>query len=128
MWLFNFFLVGRTLKQELQGKQTNDISDQGEFDHHTFLHHQAVLHILLLPCFPPISSSSLSFFYSLSFSFSGKYQNCHLVLKSSLWFFLVLILVLFSSVFGCLVIFQNRLKEDEQDEDEEEKKEDADDE
>ena len=30
----------------------------------------------------------------------GKYQNCHLVLKGSVWFFLVLFLVLFSSVFG----------------------------
>ena len=37
---------------------------------------------------------------------SGKYQNCHLVLKGSSWFFLVLILVLFSSVFGSLVLFQ----------------------
>ena len=35
----------------------------------------------------------------------GKYQNCHLVLKGSFWFFLVLFLVLFSSVFGSLVIF-----------------------
>ena len=36
----------------------------------------------------------------------GKYQNCHLVLKGSFWFFLVLFLVLFSSVFGSLVLFQ----------------------
>ena len=30
----------------------------------------------------------------------GKYQNCHLVLKGSFWFFFVLFLVLFISVFG----------------------------
>ena len=36
----------------------------------------------------------------------GKYQNCHLVLKGSFWFFLVLFLVLFSSAFGSLVLFQ----------------------
>ena len=36
----------------------------------------------------------------------GKYQNCHLVLKGSFWFFLVLLLVLFSSAFGSLVLFQ----------------------
>ena len=36
----------------------------------------------------------------------GKYQNCHLVLKGSFWFFLVFFLVLFSSVFGSLVLFQ----------------------
>ena len=34
------------------------------------------------------------------------YQNCQLVLKGSFWFFLVLFLVLFSSVFGSLVLFQ----------------------
>ena len=32
-------------------------------------------------------------------TFVGKYQNCHLVLKGSSWFFLVLILVFFSSFF-----------------------------
>ena len=35
----------------------------------------------------------------------GKYENCHLVLKGSFWFFLVLFLVLFSSYFGSLVLF-----------------------
>ena len=35
----------------------------------------------------------------------GKYQNCHLVLQGSFWFFLILFLVLFSSVFGSLVFF-----------------------
>ena len=38
--------------------------------------------------------------------FSGKYQNCHLVLKGSFWFFLVLFLVLFSSAFCSFVLFQ----------------------
>ena len=37
---------------------------------------------------------------------SGKYQNCHLVLKGSFWLFLVSVLILFSSVFGSLVLFQ----------------------
>ena len=36
----------------------------------------------------------------------GKYHNCHLVLKGSYWFFLVLLLILLSSVFGSLVLFQ----------------------
>ena len=36
----------------------------------------------------------------------GKYQNCHLVLKGSFWFFLVLFLVLLSSFFVSLVLFQ----------------------
>ena len=35
----------------------------------------------------------------------GKYENCHLVLKDSFGFFLVCFLVLFSSVFGSLVLF-----------------------
>ena len=48
MWLFNFFLVERTLKQELQ----NGIRDQGEFDYNALLHHQAVLHILGNPPLP----------------------------------------------------------------------------
>ena len=52
MWLFSFFLVERTLKQELQGKETSGKRDQGEFDHHDLLHHQAVLHILLIPPLP----------------------------------------------------------------------------
>ena len=41
MWLFNFFLTDQTLKEELQGKETNDEKDQGEFNHHGLLHHQA---------------------------------------------------------------------------------------
>ncbi len=32
--------------------------------------------------------------------FPGKYKNCHFVLKGSFWFFSVLFLVLFSSVFS----------------------------
>ena len=39
-------------------------------------------------------------------TFVGKYQNCNLVLNSSFWFFLVLLLILFSSVFCSLVLFQ----------------------
>ena len=35
----------------------------------------------------------------------GKYQNWHLFLRCSFWFYLILFLVLFSSVFGSLVIF-----------------------
>ena len=48
MWLFNFFLVERTLKQELEGKETSGKRDQGEFQKHALLDHQAVLHILLI--------------------------------------------------------------------------------
>ena len=32
VWLFNFFLVKRTLKQELQVKETSGKRDRGEFD------------------------------------------------------------------------------------------------
>ena len=57
VYLYNvvvkFFLVERNLKQELQGKETSDKSDHGEFDHQALLHLQAVLHILLLPLLPP---------------------------------------------------------------------------
>ena len=42
----------RTLKQELQGKETNGKRHQGECDHHALFHHQAVLHILLIPHIP----------------------------------------------------------------------------
>ena len=49
MWLFNFLLVKRTLKQELQVKKTSGKRDQGEFDQHALLHHQAVLHYTLPP-------------------------------------------------------------------------------
>ena len=48
-WLFNFFLVKRTLKQELQVKETSGKRDQGKFDQHALLHHQAVLHYTLPP-------------------------------------------------------------------------------
>ena len=43
MWLFNFFLVKRTLKQELQVKETSDKTDREGFDQHVLLHHKAVL-------------------------------------------------------------------------------------
>ena len=49
MWLFNFFLVKRTLKQELQVKETSGKRDQGKFYQHALLHHQAVLHYTLYP-------------------------------------------------------------------------------
>ena len=49
MWLFNFFLEKRTLKQELQVKKTSGKRDRGEFDQHTLLHHQAVLRYTLPP-------------------------------------------------------------------------------
>ena len=65
MWLFNSFLVERTLRQELQRKKKSDKRDQGEFDNHG------------LPAYPthpspstpsPYSSSSFSFFSSSSSS------------------------------------------------------------
>ena len=43
MWLFNF------LKQELQVKEARGKGDQGEFNHYSPLHHQAVLHYTLRP-------------------------------------------------------------------------------
>ena len=49
MWLFNFFLVERTSKHELQKKETSGKRDQGEFDQHALLHHQAVLQYTLPP-------------------------------------------------------------------------------
>ena len=51
MWLFNFFFLERSPKQEVQGKETTGKRDQGEFDNHALLLHQDVLHILLIP--PP---------------------------------------------------------------------------
>ena len=39
-WLFKFFLVDRTLKQKLQGKETVTRGTKGEFYHHALLHHQ----------------------------------------------------------------------------------------
>ena len=39
----------RTLKQELQVKETSGKRDRGEFDQHDLLHHQAVLHYTLPP-------------------------------------------------------------------------------
>jgi hypothetical protein len=47
--LFTFFFVKRTLKQELQVKETTGQRDRGEFDQHDLLHHQAVLHYTLPP-------------------------------------------------------------------------------
>ena len=49
MWLFNFFLGKRTLKQELQVKETRGKRDQGEFNQHAILRHQAVLRYTLPP-------------------------------------------------------------------------------
>jgi hypothetical protein len=47
--LFNFFLVKRILKQELQVKETSGNRDRGIFYHHALLHHQAVLQYTLPP-------------------------------------------------------------------------------
>ena len=52
LWLFNFYLLKTILKQELQGKETSDKRDQGGFDNHALLHHQAVMHNLLIPPLP----------------------------------------------------------------------------
>ena len=52
MSLFNLFLAERTLEQKLQGKETSGKRYQEEFDYHARLHHQAVLHILLIPPLP----------------------------------------------------------------------------
>ena len=46
MWLFNFFLVKRNLKQELQVKET---CDKREFNQFAILHHKAVLRYTLPP-------------------------------------------------------------------------------
>ena len=77
MWLLNFFLVERTLKQELQVMETSGTRDQGDFDHQGLLHHHAVLHILLIPPLPCISfsSSSSSFFSSSTSSFSSSFRR-----------------------------------------------------
>ena len=37
------------MKQELHVKETSGKRDRGEFDQHTLLHHQAVLHYTLPP-------------------------------------------------------------------------------
>ena len=63
MWLFNFFLLERTLKQKLQGKDTSGKRDQGEFDNLTLLHHQAAY-----PPHPSFSPSSPSHHHHPSFS------------------------------------------------------------
>ena len=47
--LFNFSLVKRTLKQELQVKETSGSRDRGKFYQHALLHHQAVLQYTLPP-------------------------------------------------------------------------------
>ena len=49
MYLYNVVLVKRTLKQELQVKETHGKGDQGESNHYALLHHQAVLHYTLPP-------------------------------------------------------------------------------
>ena len=49
LWLFQFFLLKRTLKQELQVKETGGKRDRGKFYQHALLHHQAVLHYTLPP-------------------------------------------------------------------------------
>jgi hypothetical protein len=46
MWLFNFFLVKRNLKQELQVKET---FDKREFNQLAIFHHKAVLRYTLPP-------------------------------------------------------------------------------
>jgi hypothetical protein len=46
MWLFNFFLVKRNLKQELQVKE---ICGKREFNQLAILHHKAVLRYTLAP-------------------------------------------------------------------------------
>ena len=52
IWLFNFFLLERTLKKDLQGKETSGKSYQGLFDHHALLYHQGILHMILIPPLP----------------------------------------------------------------------------
>ena len=47
MWLFYFFLLERTLKQELQVKEKSAKKYKGKFYNLALLHHQAFLHILL---------------------------------------------------------------------------------
>ena len=47
--LFNFFLLERTLRQELQGKETSGKGFMGNLLYIAPLHHQAVLHLLLIP-------------------------------------------------------------------------------
>ena len=49
VWFLNFFLVKRTLKQELQVKEASGKRDREEFDQHALLHHQALLHYTLSP-------------------------------------------------------------------------------
>ena len=49
LWLFNFFLLYRTLKQEPQGKEKSGKRDQEKFDNHALLNHKAVMDILLIP-------------------------------------------------------------------------------
>ena len=49
MWLFNFFLAKRTLKQVKQVKETSGKRDQGKIYQHTLLHHRAVRYYTLSP-------------------------------------------------------------------------------
>ena len=50
-WVFVYLynVVKRTLKQELQVKETSGKRDRVEFDQHALLHHKAVLHHTLPP-------------------------------------------------------------------------------
>ena len=65
MWLFNFFLVKRTLKQELQVKETSGKKDQGEFDQHGSTRPSSTIPYLLFPSIS-YSTSERSFFSSSS--------------------------------------------------------------
>ena len=63
MWVVNFFLVERNMKQELQRKETSGKRDQGKFNHRAVLHHH------------PSSLSSSSFYSSSSSSFSSSFRT-----------------------------------------------------
>ena len=72
MLLFNFFLVKRTLKQELQVKETSGKRDWGEFTHMTSstTRLSSIIPYLLFPSIS-YSSSSSSLFSSSSSSCSS---------------------------------------------------------
>ena len=77
IWLFNFFLAERTLKQELQGKETSGKGTKGKLtimpSYTTRLSCISFSSLL----FPSIysSSSSSSFFSSSSTSFSSSFRR-----------------------------------------------------